>query len=365
MNRPEARPGGGRPAPISCPYCLSPIAFNPADTHVPRPQGGFAKFDLRKETNQARYADILRTAWQPCVDPADGHTHHVPVPYLINGEPLTVALVGRSGTGKSNLLAAMLAELEGSAPNGLPLTVGSVNQQLHESARKRLLEPFSEGEVLDHTSPAGNSVEFIDALLVGSGGRQRPVGFFDVAGEDLLRTDRAMRFLAGVSAFLFVVDPVQALRLPQLARLPGRPTAGERLLGDPTFGAVLDRLPRDGQFIAAPAAVVLTKADLVRFESPVGRWLHRPPPVPFDPVEVAAESRDVFAFVTRHGGSTWLRPAATIRRCTLHFASATGAAPRGGRYPVGARSYRAVQPLLALFAMCGLLGPRVAEVVGT
>ena len=364
MSRPVARTGD-RTWPISCPYCLSPIAFNPADVHVPRPQGGFTRFDPATETNPKRRNDILRTAWQRCVDPADGHTHYVPVPYLTHGTPLTVALVGRSGTGKSNLLAAMLAELERSALNEFELSVRSVNQQLHEGARKRLLEPFSEGEVLEHTRSAGNSVEFIDALLVDAGGTQRPVGFFDVAGEDLLRTDRAMRFLVGVSAFVFVVDPVHALQLPQLDRLPGRPTAGERALGDPTFGAVLDRLPRDGQFVTAPAVVVLTKSDLVRFDSPVDRWLRRPLRAPLDPAEMEAESRDVYAFVTRHGGGAWLRPAATIRQCTLHFVSATGGAPHNGRYPAGVHSRRAVHPLIALFAMCGLLGPKLAEAVGT
>jgi len=354
------------PTVIKCPYCLSPIAFNPAEVYIPRAQGGFERFDLRTEPHPDRREDILRTAWQRCGYQVDGQNrHHVPVPYLTHGTPLTVALVGRSGTGKSNLLAAMLAELEGSLPAQLQLSFGAVNQQLHDRARKRLLEPFSQGEVLGHTQPAGNAVEFLDALLVKVDGAQRPVGFFDVAGEDLLRTDRAMRFLVGVDAFIFVVDPVQALQLPQLDRLPGRPAGGERSLGDPTFGAVLDRLPRTGRFVTAPMAVVLTKADLVRFDSPVDRWLHRPLAVPLDPAEMEAEGRDVYAFVTKYGGGAWLRPVQESQRCTLHFASATGSAPRDGRYPAGAHSRRAVNPLLAVFAMCGLLGPRLADAVGT
>jgi len=360
MTDPAPRPA----AEIACPYCLTSIRFNPAEVFVPGQTGGLIRFDFSRETNRVRLEAIMANAQQRCVDPADGDEHFVPVPYLVNGSPLTIAFVGRSGTGKTNLLGAMLTQLERLALAPFGLTFSAVNQAMHTEARTQLLERMGAGEVPDRTDEAGHSVEFLDALLVQTKSSARPVGFFDVAGEDLLRTDRTMRFLAGVSALVFVIDPVHALRLPQLAREAGQLGPGGGTTGDPTFGAVLDRMPRTEGYIDAPAAVVLAKSDLVRHDPPVDRWLQRPLRAPVDPVELETESRDVYAFVDAHGGGPWLRPVTEVRRCTLHFASATGSAVRDGRYPVGARGQRPVQPLLALFAMCGLLGPQLAEAVG-
>jgi hypothetical protein len=346
------------PATIHCPYCLSEISFNPE--HVEEP-GQSGTVDLAGMNDLQRTA-AMASAVQVCFGGLPRHT--VPVPYLTHGPPLTVALVGRSGTGKTNLLGAMLTELAKGALAPMGIRTRAVNQRLHADARENLLEPLGAGEILPGTV-VGQPVRFLDALLVSGPNGTRPVGFFDLAGEDLTQSDHTLRFLTGIGALIFVIDPVHALRLPQLAREPGQLDARARAVGDPTFTAVLERLPpRGGALIDVPAAVVVAKSDLMRFDPPVDRWLSRPLRLPLDPDEIERESRDAYAFVERHGGASWLLPVAETRRCTLHFASATGESARTGRYPVGAQGRRAIQPLLALFAMCGLLDPQHGAAVG-
>ncbi|MBT2674493.1 hypothetical protein J7E95_27535, partial [Streptomyces sp. ISL-14] len=117
----------------------------------------------------------------------------------------------------------------------------------------------------------------------------------------------------------------------------------------------LDRLPKNGGYLDVPAAMVLGKADLLRFQPPVDRWLSRPPATSLDPELIREESRDLYGLLRRHAGQAWLRPFDAIRRCTLHIASATGGQEDHGRYPAGAGPRRVLEPLLALLAMHGLI----------
>jgi hypothetical protein len=125
--------------------------------------------------------------------------------------------------------------------------------------------------------------------------------------------------------------------------------------GDSTFDTVLDRLPRTGPYLDLAAVMVVGKADLLRFEPPVDRWLDEPRAVPVDPARLQAESRDVYALLHRHAGRAWLRPFDSIRQCTLHVASATGGREEFGRYPRGVHALRVLEPLVSLLAMRGVI----------
>ena len=347
---------------VRCPYCLDPIAYDSKALLLPNKLGGLDPVDPEREPNPIRREDLLRNAFQRCPNRSDLPPHNVPVPYLRFGQPLTVAMVGASQSGKTHLLYAMLADLQRDVLTPFGLSVRAVNSRERERVVLRQMQKLDAGKMLSSTPNAGDLVTFLDALLIEGGGRTTPVGFFDVSGEDLTSTDRALRFLAGVDALIFVVDAVTALQLPELARVP----AGQGgSLGDRTFAAVLDRLPRSGALIETPAAMVVAKSDLLRFRSPVDRWLGEELRPPLDPALMEAESRDAFALLHEYGGAPWLKPFLQCRRCTLHFASATGGDAQGrDRYPRGAHSRRAVQPLLSILAMRGLLGPYLAEAVG-
>ncbi|MEW1871845.1 hypothetical protein AB0420_27685 [Streptomyces caelestis] len=355
---------------VLCPYCLEAIRLDLTKLFVTDSRMQYKPLDLKGVNNPVRQHDVMRGAVQKCTADPDFPEHFIPVPYLMYGRPLTVAMVGQSSTGKSHLLTQMIAAITDGGLEPFGLKWQSVNPEQHAKFVRDRVQPLRNGEVLDHTAALGleDFARFVESLLITDArGRVRPVAFFDLGGEDLVRTDAALRFLLGVDALVFVVDPALALPLPQLDHVRERWGVEVNPDGDLAFGTVLDRLPKNGGYLDVPAAVVLGKADLLRFQPPVDRWLDRPPATSLDPGLVREESRDVYALLRRYAGPAWLRPFDAIRRCTLHVASATGGQEDRGRYPAGAGPRRVVEPLLALLAMHGLIqvpGGAEASAVG-
>ncbi|MBQ0983593.1 hypothetical protein KBZ10_03410 [Streptomyces sp. F63] len=348
--------------PALCPYCLLPVAYDENRLFTLDAKRVFRPLDLSRELRPMHRQDALRQAYQSCPHAPAEAPHHLPVPFLTNGEPLTVALVGSSRAGKTHLLAAMLGEIEkgGLEPYGLKCL--PLNPDTHREFIREWVQRLHRGKMLESTGQT-SFAHFADGLLVTGGGVTRPVLFFDLAGEDLAQNGEVTSFLMGVGAFIFVLDPLRALRLPALD--PARAAAGVqwRELGDEAFTTVLNRVPRTGPRIEAPAAVAVNKSDLVRFDPAVDRWLSRGTAADLDEEALLAESRDAYAFVAHHGSASWLKPFDDCVRCTLHFVAATGAQVRGDVYPHGIRPRRVLTPLLSVFAMSGLLpGARWREV---
>ncbi|MFJ2937216.1 hypothetical protein ACIO8G_31180 [Streptomyces sp. NPDC087219] len=340
-----------------CPHCLLPVEYDERLLVTIDPKGNRIPLDLSAERRPAHRADALRKAYHLCPHTVDGDEgHELPLPYLVNGEPLSIALVGSSSVGKTHLLAAMLGEVElgGLEPYGLKCL--PLNPEAHRAYLRERVQSLQQGRQLGRTGQQ-TFARFADGLLVSAGGATpRPVVFFDLAGEDLAQDSEVGRFLMGVDAFIFVLDPLRALRLPSLE--PVREQSGLRLreLGDEAFATVLNRIPRQrGGLVAAPAALAVNKSDLVRFEPVVDRWLGRALPGRHDPAAVRAESRDAYAFLAQGASPAWLKPFDDCADCTLHFVAATGGQARGDRFPHGARPRRVLAPLLSLFALCGLL----------
>ncbi|MFD7734468.1 hypothetical protein ACFV6F_29330 [Kitasatospora phosalacinea] len=353
--------GGGPDGPeadedgVLCPSCLERISFDPQALYVPDSFQELQPYRLTAQQSHQLRADELRGAFQRCTG---SPTHHVPVPYLLNGRPLTVAMIGQSNTGKSHLLAQMIAEITDDRLKPYGVSWQSVNPEQHANFLNRQVVPLRNGNVIGHTAGLGDDepVRFVESLLItDSRGRTRPLAFFDLAGEDLLRTDALLRFLLGVDALVFVVDPLLAVPLPQLDEL--RASLGLRVNrdGDPAFATVLDRVPRTGPHLTVPSAVVVSKADLLRTEPPVDRWLTEPGTTPLSRRRLHEESRDVYALLHRHAGKSWLRPFDTALHCTMHIASATGGRQQDRRYPHGVRAQRVLEPLIALLAAHGVI----------
>ncbi|GAA3884776.1 hypothetical protein [Streptomyces sedi] len=347
-------PPGDEAFEMVCPYCLGPVAYDPGALFLPEEQGEYVAFDPASEPVELRRADMLRRAFQRCPNLSGLDEHHLPVPYLTNGRPLTIVTVGGSLTGKTHLLTSMIGEIEENGLEPYGITAEPLNPEWHQRFVRERLQPLRDGKVLPRTAST-RFARFADGLLLTARGRTRPVMFFDLAGEDLESHDEAMRFLAGVGAFLFVVDPLRALRLPELEEHRERVGIRERDLGDEAFAAVLSRVPRTAGLVMTPSAVVLNKSDLVRFQPTVASWLMSPPPTTGLPEALREESEDVYAFLRQHGSRAWLRPFTDSARCTLHFVSATGRGERGGTFPHGVTPRRALAPLLSILAMAGLL----------
>ncbi|MFE3070601.1 hypothetical protein [Streptomyces sp. NPDC059247] len=340
-----------------CPHCLLPVTYDERLLVTIDAKGNRIPLDLGAERRPGHRADALRKAYHLCPHTGKGdEEHELPVPYLTNGEPLTVALVGSSSVGKTHLLAAMLGEVElgGLEPYGLKCR--PLNPEAHRTYLRERVQSLQQGRQLGRTGQQ-TFARFADGLLVSAGGATpRPVVFFDLAGEDLAQDSEVGRFLMGVDAFVFVLDPLRALRLTSLDSVRQQSGLRRRELGDEAFATVLNRIPRQrGGLVAAPVALAVNKSDLVRFEPVVDRWLGRAMTGRHDPVAVDAESRDAYAFLAHHASPAWLKPFDDCADCALHFVAATGGQARGDRFPHGARPRRVLAPLLSLFASCGLL----------
>ncbi|MGW2262086.1 hypothetical protein ACWCXE_30435 [Streptomyces sp. NPDC001780] len=350
--------------PTLCPHCLLPVSYDESRLVTLDSKKVANPLDLSAERRPMHRQDALRQAYQTCPHAPAAAPHYLPVPYLTNGEPLTIALVGSSAAGKSHLLAAMLGEIEQGALEPYGLKSLPLNPETHREFLRDRVQPLHRGKVLERTGQA-SFAHFTDGLLITGPAGTRPVVFFDLAGEDLAQNGEVTSFLMGVGAFVFVLDPLRALRLRTLDPVRARTRLQQRDLGDEAFTTVLNRVPRTGPYIAAPAAVALNKSDLVRFDPVVDRWLGRALPVSLDEETFRAESRDVYAFAAHHGSPAWLKPFDDCARCTLHFVAATGAQERGGTFPHGVRPRRVLAPLLSIFAMCGLLPAAELSEVGT
>ncbi|MGW8375256.1 hypothetical protein [Streptomyces sp. ODS28] len=346
-------PGSARHTMI-CPYCLDPVSYDASRLFTRNARQEHVPLDLSGEHNAIRRNDVLRSAFQRCPHTGGVEPHYLPVPYLTSGPPLTVAMVGSSSTGKTHLLASMIGEVEKGGLEPYGLTCHPLNPEWHGRFMRERVQPLHEGQVLSRTTTAKFAF-FADGLLVSGHGATRPVMFFDLAGEDLVEHGAVTRFLAGVGAFVFVLDPLRALRVPHLEREREQAKVRERSLGDEAFATVLGRVPRSRRYIEAPAAVAVNKSDLMRFDPPVDRWLGRRLPAVLTGRELREESRDVYAYVRHHGSKAWLKPFTECARCTLHFVSATGGRQQDNVFPNGVTPRRVLTPLLSIFAMSGLL----------
>jgi hypothetical protein len=345
---------GAEASEMLCPYCLEVVSFDEGQLFERNERQQYEKLDLSGQTSALRRADRLRSAYQRCRNTDGTPPHFIPVPYLTHGSPLTIAMVGDSATGKTHLLTQMIAEIADGGLEQYGVTWQSVNPQEHQDFMVERVDALRSGQMLEHT-PSQKFASFVEALLLtGADGVTRPVAFFDLSGEDLRRTTAVLRFLLGVDALIFVVDPLRALSMRQLD--PMRGEFGYSRGGDPAFQTVLDRLPRTGPYLEIAASVVINKCDLLRFEPPVDRWLAQPPAGRVSARRLREESRDAYAFLRHHGGPAWVRPFDNVLRCTMHFASATGSHDRHGSFVHGVRPRRVLEPLVSVLAMCGLLG---------
>ncbi len=112
---------------------------------------------------------------------------------------------------------------------------------------------------------------------------------------------------------------------------------------------------------------MLSKADKVRFNEPVARWL-RCEEGTLDAKEFLLESADVYAYLLTKKAGALTRPYQDCERTTLHVASPTGGPSEGEPeheiFPRGITPCRVLRPLVAMLAMTGVLTGPEAEKVG-
>lgn len=353
---------------VRCPFCADEFVW-PGDDTVSIFDEETARYELKdiSRYSSARQADLRRSSYVRCPNPSeDMPPHFLPATYSTYRDPLIIGIVGAPSSGKTHLLTAMIRaayQLRGLVPYGVQ--TAALDFRRHDHFQHRFVRPFEAGHTLPGTSTG--IIEAADILLLRGPGGNRPVTFFDVAGEDFESTEalnRGTRFLVGANALIFVhalEDPLKAGRHAAANSSWSFDLAVERLQG----------LPGGAERI--PAAIAVTKSDRMRYVPPIDRWLRREDAPALAAGDFRAETRDVYAYLHHVGSAAALRPYETFRRCTMHFVSASGgdAVPvdPSGRdtaqyFPRGVRPANVLAPLIAILAMSGVIRGQEAEKVG-
>lgn len=350
------------PRRVQCPICLEFFPWQEDELYRPEVDpnigGRWTKVDLSRTNNPIKRMDRRRRCYVKCPNPGRVHEEHfLPISYRDHGEPIIIGLVGRGKSGKTHLLATMIhAALHGDLDHQ-GLSFEPADELRHEMFQQEV-DALMAGKRLEGTKDVKQ--DFATYLLVRTSKDQaRPVVFFDVAGEDFVnpgKDDLGAQFVLAATAFMFVDQPKSAT--PKLFGLPGSDL-------NPALDNTLARIKQRPGYRDLPVAVVLTKADELRYEYPVDHWLRSDDRgAPLDAARFRSESRDLYAFLDQHGAKPMLRVFRSFDRSTLHAVSATGSdVDEHERYPRGVRPARVLQPLLALLAMIGVVdSPAAAEV---
>ncbi|MGQ0777878.1 MAG: hypothetical protein ACT4NY_26290 [Pseudonocardiales bacterium] len=345
---------------VRCPICMDSFTWPRGSIiwQYKETESKYQEFDLSGITDSAKREDLRRHGYIRCPNPSQDTTeHYLPATYNAYPEPLVIGLVGAPKSGKTHLLTAMIraAHLGGLTTHGV--RVAPLDFRRHNQFRKSHIEPFEGGKKLFGTDYG--VIEYADTMLLSGPAGTRPVTFFDIAGEDLQNVDdqgKSGRFLIGAGALIFV----HALEDEETAR-----SSEYRV-----FSLALARAEANPDFTQLPAAIVVTKADRLRYVPPADRWLRgSTQDGALDADLMRAESRDVFAYLHHQKTLTPLTLFSAFTRCTLHFVSASGGdasgdAPENEKFERGIRPMRVLQPLIAILAMAGVITGPEAEKVG-
>ncbi|GLZ39071.1 hypothetical protein [Actinokineospora sp. NBRC 105648] len=354
---------------VTCPTCLD---IYPWDESEPLEysirEGKYSPVPQPEHANPAKLADARRRWYVRCPNPSgDAPNHYLPVTYADYPDPLVVALVGRPRSGKTHLVVAMIRELLSGVAIESGLTAHALDYYQHVTFKRDYLDPFEQGTQLPGT--ANELGNYLAWLVVKCGSTERPLVFFDVAGEDFRDPrdrGRKTRFLLNAGAMLFVEDAPHVLReSAEQHDLETDRSLSNSLGANATNEFVqeaLSRLPNGGAQL--PCAVAVTKADRLRYLPPADRWLRHDPGGRVSAGQLLAETEDVYALLHSANANDMLALYSHFDRCTMHFVSATGGAVANGHFPAGIRPMRVLAPLLALLTMAGVLPGRDARRVG-
>ena len=355
----SSRPGqgGATDHPVTCPICLHEIdnwdaqqywrwdATLEAYVELPVPPG----------FNQNQRDRLVRGSYVRCPAPHSDmqSEHYLPVNYGRFGPPVLLGFIGLTKSGKSHLLASMVGEVQA---GGLLQDYGIASRPVDPALHQRFMEGWV-NPLLKHDRVLPGTQEgivaFADAFLMSyDNGPEQVVALFDVAGGDLARVDETKQFLEIANGLFFVIDP--------------EPWNGHgKRPADETFDNVLNVVQEKNRQNRVSAAIVLNKADKVRFDEPVARWL-RTDGGALDPSEFLLESQDVYAYLHHKKALVLAGPYRLCDKTTLHVASPTGGAGdgEGSVYPRGVTPRRVLRPLVAMLAMTGVLTAPEAEKVG-
>ena len=249
---------------VQCPLCLGDIPdWDKLDRWQWKPEAAeYAKIELEPGLSEAQRKRLMGGAQVRCPH-SSASAHYLPVDLGRFGKPVHLGFVGVSKSGKSHLLAAIVHAIEQRELEQYGIRFSPLDHAGHRRFVREWVNPlFDHNKVLPDTSEDLDT--FVDAFLVSHNrGPQRPLVLFDVAGGVLSGLhekdrDKAPGFLSIASGLFFVVAP---------EHVDGRRSSDE------AFSNVLDRLEEYDRTEQTSAVTVLNKADMLRFEPRIARWL--------------------------------------------------------------------------------------------
>jgi hypothetical protein len=345
---------------VKCPMCLHEIQdWNSLDYWRWNPdEEEYREVSVDPDLNETQRNWAMYGSSVRCPSPQGEKRigpHYLPADYGRYGPPIVLGFVGLTKSGKSHLLASMVGAIMGRELQKHAISSSALDQAWHRRFMDQSVSPLLKHDKVLPGTPEGLTVAFADAFLIkGKGGKERVVALFDVAGGDLARLNESKEFLWIVNGLFFVVDPDRMT---------------DQWADDATFSQVLDVVRRSGRQDEVSAAIVLNKADLLRFDEPVDRWLLSedvPGGGRLEAVEFLRESADIYAFLEDRRALAMAEAYEVCGKATMHVVSPTGGAETGGGgvYPRGVTPRRVLRPLIAMLAMTGALTGSDAEQVG-
>ena len=354
---PASASGQARPT-LMCPICLGNIPdWGSLDYWRWDPdRTDYEKVGIPLDASPAQRVRYQHGAYVRCPWSKAEAAHYLPAQYGRYGKPVLLGFVGLTQSGKTHLLTAMIGEM--SRLLDYQISCKALDPAIHNRFIDGSVKPLlMENKVLPGTPDDATTV-IADAFIVQHDQNpERVVALFDVSGGDLAQRNKMMReFLYIADGLFFVIDPEHI-------------TASR--VGDDTFSNVLDIVRDVMRENAKPdpvsAAIVLNKADKVRFDEPIARWLGAGEGT-LEPMDFLRESADVYAYLDGRGALALAESYQVCQKATLHVASPTGGAQEGddktSKYPRGVTPLRVLRPLIAMLAMTGVLTGAQADQIG-
>lgn len=372
---------------LVCPYCFEQpqVADCPVVASVAVPTPAATKKALNRDGRILQICKgVLQRIWSPSRPgsaPAQSlvtrqcpHCGGVLPHHLDDLDNEFVGIVGGSFSGKSHYIASLVRQIE--QERALD-AFGCVDfyplvPKLSQDYVQRYYAPlYQRKEVIPEAQPVAGSAE---PLVYGLVFQRRKVSprvkqinliLLDVAGDDLLdpqtKNEQLMRYIAGASGLVFLVDP---FTIPALAEwIPMHLRRGE--VGLESF-RVLDAIAyvwqhyrgtRAGQALPLPAAITLTKSDLLRYlvgnTGTRAAFLGRPNYAGgYQALQLPQVNEEVKEVLQRYDGGGVLAKGALFRQTGYFAVSATGCAPDYGQNPP---KFRFVQPTRCVDPLIWLL----------